>query len=88
MGIRLLMLNFEFPPIGGGAANAHYYLLKEFADSKDLTIDVLTSAPGPGFFKDVFSENINVYKIGLHKKNLHYWRKSFILPKYNIPENQ
>jgi len=75
MGIRLLMLNFEFPPIGGGAANAHYYLLKEFADSKDLTIDVLTSAPEPGFFKDVFSENINVYKIGLHKKNLHYWRR-------------
>lgn len=73
--IRLLMLNFEFPPIGGGAANAHYYLLKEYADSKDLRIDVLTSAPEPGFFKEVFSENINVYKIGLYKKNLHYWRK-------------
>ena len=75
MGIRLLMLNFEFPPIGGGAANAHYFLLKEYADSKDLTIDVLTSSPSPGFFKEIFSENINIYKIGLHKKNLHYWRK-------------
>jgi glycosyltransferase involved in cell wall biosynthesis len=75
MAIRLLMLNFEFPPIGGGAANAHYYLLKEYADNKDLTIDVLTSAPKPGFFEEVFSENINIYKIGLHKKNLHYWRK-------------
>jgi glycosyltransferase involved in cell wall biosynthesis len=73
--IRLLMLNFEFPPIGGGAANAHYYLLKEYADSKDLTIDVLTSAPEPGFFEEAFSENINIYKVGLHKKNLHYWRK-------------
>ena len=75
MAIRLLMLNFEFPPIGGGAANAHYYLLKEYADSKELTIDILTSAPVPGFFEEVFSENINVYKVGLHKKNLHYWRK-------------
>jgi len=75
MAIRLLMLNFEFPPIGGGAANAHYYLLKEYADRKDLMIDVLTSAPEPGFFEEVFSENINVYKVGLHKKNLHYWRK-------------
>jgi glycosyltransferase involved in cell wall biosynthesis len=69
------MLNFEFPPIGGGAANAHYYLLKEFTDNRDLTIDVLSSAPEPGFFKEVFSENINIYKVGLHKKNLHYWRK-------------
>jgi glycosyltransferase involved in cell wall biosynthesis len=75
MAFRLLMLNFEFPPIGGGAANAHYYLLKEYADSKDLTIDVLTSAPEPGFFEEIFSENINIYKVGLHKKNLHYWRK-------------
>ncbi len=75
MAIRILMLNFEFPPIGGGAANAHYYLLKEFADSEDLTIDVLTSAPEPGFIEEVFSENINIYKVGLHKKNLHYWRK-------------
>ena len=75
MAIRLLMLNFEFPPIGGGAANAHYYLLKEFAENKDLTIDVLTSAPNPGFFEEVFSENIRIYKVGLHKKNLHYWRK-------------
>ncbi len=75
MSIRLLMLNFEFPPIGGGAANAHYYLLKEYAGSKGLTIDVLTSAPQPGFLKEIFSENITVYKVGLHKKNLHYWRK-------------
>ena len=53
----------------------NYYLLKEYADSKELTIDILTSAPVPGFFEEVFSENINVYKVGLHKKNLHYWRK-------------
>lgn len=75
MNIRLLMLNFEFPPIGGGAANAHYYLLKEYAANKELTIDVLTSAPKPGFSKETFSENITIYKVGLHKKNLHYWRK-------------
>jgi glycosyltransferase involved in cell wall biosynthesis len=75
MSIRLFMLNFEFPPIGGGAANAHYYLLKEYAANKELIIDVLTSAPNPGFSKETFSENITIYKIGLHKKNLHYWRK-------------
>ena len=69
------MLNYEFPPIGGGAANAHLALLKQYAGNSDLRIDVLTSAPKPGFFKDKFSENITIYKVGLHKKDLHFWRK-------------
>jgi len=69
------MLNYEFPPIGGGAANAHLALLKQYAGNSDLRIDVLTSAPKPGFFKEKFSENITIYKVGLHKKDLHFWRK-------------
>ena len=36
------MLNYEFPPVGGGAGNANYYLLKEFAKNKDLRIDLIT----------------------------------------------
>ena len=73
--LNLLMLNYEFPPIGGGAANAHYCLLKEYANNNELKIDILTSAPKPGFFKETFSENITVYKVGVHKKTLHYWRR-------------
>ncbi len=77
--LNLLMLNYEFPPIGGGAANAHYYLLKEFANNNELKIDVLTSAPKPGFIKETFSKNITIYKVGVHKKQLHYWRKIEII---------
>ncbi|MDO8303472.1 MAG: glycosyltransferase family 4 protein [Sedimentisphaerales bacterium] len=82
------MLNYEFPPIGGGAANAHLYLLREFAkttlttegtEKSKISIDVLTSAPTPGFFKEQFSDDIAIYKVGIHKKNLHFWRKSEIL---------
>ncbi|HUT29816.1 MAG TPA: glycosyltransferase family 4 protein [Sedimentisphaerales bacterium] len=69
------MLNYEFPPIGGGAGHAHLCLLKEYAGNDQLTIDVLTSAPEPGFYKENFSENITIYKVGLHKKSLHFWRK-------------
>ena len=69
------MLNYEFPPIGGGAANAHRALLKQYANRSNLNIDVLTSAPKPGFFEEKFSENITIYKVGLHKKDLHFWRK-------------
>ena len=33
------MLNYEFPPIGGGAANANLCLLKQYAGKEDLQID-------------------------------------------------
>ncbi len=69
------MLNYEFPPIGGGAANAHLALLKQYANCSNLKVDVLTSAPETGFFAEKFSENITIYKVGLHKKDLHFWRK-------------
>jgi glycosyltransferase involved in cell wall biosynthesis len=77
--MKILMLNYEFPPIGGGAANAHRCLLKQYAGSSDLRIDVLTSAPVLGFFKESFADNITIYKVGLHKKHLHFWRKTEVI---------
>ena len=69
------MLNYEFPPIGGGAANANLCLLKEYAGNADLRVDVLTSGAEPGFSEEKFAENITIYRVGLHKKNLHLWRR-------------
>jgi glycosyltransferase involved in cell wall biosynthesis len=76
---KVLMLNYEFPPIGGGAGNAHLYLLKEYSRLGKMKVHVLTSAPEPGFYKEEFSKNIAIYKVGLHKKNLHFWRKAEVI---------
>ena len=73
------MLNYEFPPIGGGAANANLCLLKEYAKNYDLTVDLLTSAKRPGFFEEELAKNITIYKVGLHKKSLHYWRRTEVI---------
>ena len=73
--MKILMLNYEFPPIGGGAANAHLRLLGRYADKSELRVDVLTSAPKPGVVIEQFSENITIHKVGIHKKHLHFWRK-------------
>jgi len=73
------MLNYEFPPVGGGAGKAHQSLLRQYANTQNLKIDVLTSAPKPGFFEEQFSANINVYKVGVHKKSLHHWRKTEVI---------
>ena len=77
--LRLLMLNYEFPPIGGGGGQAHLSLLHQYAGMGDLAVDVLTSAPEPGFKVETFAENIKIHKVGLHKKHLHFWRKGEVL---------
>jgi glycosyltransferase involved in cell wall biosynthesis len=77
--MKILMLNYEFPPIGGGAAQAHLCLLREYASVENLRVDVLTSAPKPGMITEEFSENITIYKVGLHKKHLHFWRKAEVI---------
>ena len=78
-GLRLLMLNYEFPPIGGGGAQAHANLLREYGQRNDLQVDVLTSAATPGFTQETLSANVTIYRVGLHKKKLHYWRKQEVL---------
>jgi len=67
------MLNYEFPPLGGGAGNANYYLLKEFTKDKRIRIDLVTSSISR-FKKEKFSNNINIYylNIGKNKNKIHY----------------
>jgi len=82
--LNLLMLNFEFPPIGGGAGYALLAILKQYANRNDMRVDVLASAPPLGgkqlgIFIEKFSDNITIYKVGLHKKNLHFWRKTEVI---------
>lgn len=73
--MKILMLNYEFPPIGGGGGKAHQCLLKEFSGNNTLVIDVITSCQTPGVTREQFSPNITIHKIGVNKKNLHLWRR-------------
>ena len=73
--MKIMMLNYEFPPIGGGAGKAHLAILKQYAGKSNLQVDVLASAPKPGFAVQKLSDNVTIYTVGVHKKNLHYWRK-------------
>ncbi|WP_449191887.1 glycosyltransferase, partial [Thauera sp.] len=77
--MKLLMLNYEFPPIWGGGGQAHRALLTEFAGRRDLVVDVLTSAPSPGFSTEPFADNIRIHRVGIHKGHLHFWRRSEVL---------
>ncbi len=70
--LNILMLNYEFPPLGGGAGNATYYILKEFSKFKNLEINLVTSSTNE-FKIQQFSKNITIHYLDINKKgNLHY----------------
>jgi glycosyltransferase involved in cell wall biosynthesis len=77
--MKILMLNYEFPPIGGGGGQAHRSLLAQYAGRKDLSVDVLTSAAGGGFRVEPFSDRIALYKVGIRKKDLHLWHRAEVI---------
>jgi glycosyltransferase involved in cell wall biosynthesis len=77
--MKILMLNYEFPPIGGGGGQAHRALLQQYAGRPDLEVDVLTSAPSPGLVVERLADNVLISKVGIHKQNLQVWRRGEVV---------
>lgn len=71
------MLNYEYPPVGGGTANANRYLLREL-DSRGVRIDLVTSSPEK-YSEEEMSDGTNIYRLEVGKEDLSYWRKSELL---------
>lgn len=81
--MNVLMLNYEYPPLGGGAGNATYYLLHEFGERDNLTVDLVTSSATGRYEEEHPSDNITIYKLPIRKKSIHYWTMREIL-SYSI----
>ena len=80
--MKILVLNYEFPPLGGGAGNATRCLLKEFSKRDDLRIDLVTSSPNK-YKEEKFARDINIYYLDINKKgNIHY-QSNLDLLKYS-----
>ena len=77
--MRVLILNYEYPPLGGGAANAMFHIVREFASRGRPAIDVVTSAPDGKAATEQLSENIAVHKLPVRKDRIHYWTQKEIL---------
>jgi glycosyltransferase involved in cell wall biosynthesis len=76
------MLNYEFPPIGGGSGNATRYILREFARAGDLEVEVVTSSDDE-FRIEQFAAGIRVHRLPVRKKELHHWT-SLELLRYSL----
>ncbi len=82
--MRVLFFNYEYPPLGGGAGNATYFLLKEFAKILDLEVDLVTASFDDKKHIQKVSDKVTVYQIPSGKTGetaqLHYQKKKdFIL---------
>ena len=97
--MKVLFFNYEYPPLGGGAANATAYILKEYSKIPDLSVDLVTSSIDSEYHLEKMGENISIHRlpIGKNESNLHfqsqkdlltYSRKAYFFAEKLISENK
>lgn len=70
--IKVLLLNYEYPPLGGGAGSATAYLLKEYTRLPDLNVTLVTSSTGK-YRQEQPAENITIHFLDISKHgSFHY----------------
>lgn len=67
--MKILILNYEFPPLGGGAGRGTHNLARELA-AQGHDVEVLTSRAG-GFPKSELIEGFKVYRVLSFRKGIH-----------------
>lgn len=83
--MKILFLNYEYPPIGGGAGNATEFLLREYAKMLDIEVTLVTSSPDEQAHSETLGdgririERIPVGKQSTDGKSLHFQSKWHIL---------
>lgn len=70
--MRILMLNNEFPPLGGGTGTVNRAILERFAGFPGFEIDLITSALGSRSEEVFFASKIKIYKVPVRNKNIHH----------------
>lgn len=77
--IRVLALNYEYPPIGGGGGNAHQHILKQFAQFGELDITLITTTPQDETYTEEYGSNVRIQYLPIQKQSLHYWKRGEVI---------
>src|SRR5262245_13537015 len=70
--MRILMLDNEFPPLGGGMGTVNRALLDCYARTPELEIDLITSALGVRQKVEQFAGHIRIIKVPVWNRNIHH----------------
>lgn len=70
--MRILMLNNEFPPLGGGTGTVNRALLTQWANLPNLEIDLVTSALRCDYYREQFAERVRLHFVPVNNQNLHH----------------
>lgn len=80
---KILMLNNEYPPLGGGTGTVNKEVLERLALYPNLKIDLVTGWQGKGKKIEKVGENVRIIKLGLNNKNIHHASNSELI-KYTL----
>jgi glycosyltransferase involved in cell wall biosynthesis len=73
------MLNYEFPPIGGGTGIACRELLRALGPTGAVDVDLVTAGVGHTMESESLVPNVTVHRIPVGKGDLHFWRPAELL---------
>jgi L-malate glycosyltransferase len=71
--IRVLMLNYEFPPFGGGTGRSCAALLEELPRQPGITVDLITSGPTRCVQRRDDLPDLRVHRLAVGKRSPDYW---------------
>ena len=71
--MKLLILGYELPPIGGGTGRSLWHLLQAWPQKSGWEIEVWTAAP-PVRIPRGLPSFVRIVEFSCLKKDLHYWR--------------
>ncbi|EKD58410.1 MAG: glycosyl transferase group 1 protein [uncultured bacterium] len=79
--MKILFFNYEFPPLGGGAGNASFYLLSEYAKNPEIQVDFVTASIDGQYHQLKMGENVTIHRlpIGKNADNIHYQTKQELI---------
>jgi len=71
--MRILILDNEFPPIGGGTGVVNFHIMSELDLHEHIQVDLVTSSRTKDLFEvSQFGEHSQIFKVPVDNKNIHH----------------
>ncbi len=81
--MKILMLNNEYPPLGGGTGTVNKEIITFLKKDADIQVDLIVGSNAKNTSIEQISKTIRIIKIGLNNKNIHHASNGELI-KYTI----